>query len=599
MSLLAVLSNPREIGLYMNPKRDVTPEERDLLRLARFPQVRTAISRALAKEPLKVYVSGPGGDFVRFTLQDAKKYRSFAVIVLAPKHLRGRSPKLARAALGTAGFSRLTLGVIGRKGPGSSELQAVLVPKVRVAKLAAKYLGKPVRKKAAMNPWYAVTEIGNAASTWKSKREYAEQDIAGMSVFEHPGLKEIKPGQLVRGPTGLPYHKKNPLTKEEFSDAVQYAKWHDKHGRNERAEGVRDAAWRYGMLGRDAKLGGFSENPRKGMNDRERELWVSNDEGLYNWWKSTRLPMREFINKNRAELTRIIEAALNKPPRPNPRTGPVTAAEKKWADAMLRRYSGFKSFDELVAARRHGYTPTMRFPGSAILRSMYLRATGTRAHGTQDYGVFPRKGMKNPTTYVVRDLYGKRDLATTPTAQQAHAYVEKVKSHYPEGALSVVGEQSRFNRNPSGVVDIPFKANGKYKPEQIERWVATQSAAVQERWVKAVAQYKRFHKGSLPSYVSFNIQKIGVSKNLTDVEFGISEGKEWMAPYQVPVHSGKYEGDGSDGRYVHAHGDSQIEVTIKKPASTKKLPERFHTADGGFVGVIPSKNVKITDWYRG
>jgi hypothetical protein len=62
----------------------------------------------------------------------------------------------------------------------------------------------------AANPWYAVTDMGRAASTWKSKREYAEADIEGMSVFEHPSPQEIKPGQLVRGPSGLPYYKKNP-----------------------------------------------------------------------------------------------------------------------------------------------------------------------------------------------------------------------------------------------------------------------------------------------------------------------------------------------------------------------------------------------------
>lgn len=87
----------------------------------------------------------------------------------------------------------------------------------------------------------------------------------------------------------------------------------------------------------------------------------------------------------------------------NARVGPVVAAEKKWADAILRKYSAFKSFDELVAShKQHGYTPTMRFPGSAILRSLFLRATGTRAHGTQDYGAFPRKrpsASENPKRY--------------------------------------------------------------------------------------------------------------------------------------------------------------------------------------------------------
>lgn len=50
------------------------------------------------------------------------------------------------------------------------------------------------------------------------------------------------------------------------------------------------------------------------MNDREREIWVLNDEGLYNWWRRSRLSMRAFIRANRAELDSIITAALNRKP---------------------------------------------------------------------------------------------------------------------------------------------------------------------------------------------------------------------------------------------------------------------------------------------
>lgn len=48
------------------------------------------------------------------------------------------------------------------------------------------------------------------------------------------------------------------------------------------------------------------------MNDRERELWVLNDEGLYLGWKSTRLPIRRFIRENRQELTDCINRALGR-----------------------------------------------------------------------------------------------------------------------------------------------------------------------------------------------------------------------------------------------------------------------------------------------
>ena len=44
------------------------------------------------------------------------------------------------------------------------------------------------------------------------------------------------------------------------------------------------------------------------MNDEERRLWVLNDEGLYNWYKSERIGLYTFINANRTELTRLIES---------------------------------------------------------------------------------------------------------------------------------------------------------------------------------------------------------------------------------------------------------------------------------------------------
>lgn len=43
------------------------------------------------------------------------------------------------------------------------------------------------------------------------------------------------------------------------------------------------------------------------MNDTERAQWIDNDEGLYNWKRSTGLSIREFIRQNRAEITAAIE----------------------------------------------------------------------------------------------------------------------------------------------------------------------------------------------------------------------------------------------------------------------------------------------------
>lgn len=50
------------------------------------------------------------------------------------------------------------------------------------------------------------------------------------------------------------------------------------------------------------------------LNDADRSQWIDNDEGLYNWWRSSRQSKRVFIRENRVELTRLILEALNHKP---------------------------------------------------------------------------------------------------------------------------------------------------------------------------------------------------------------------------------------------------------------------------------------------
>jgi hypothetical protein len=40
--------------------------------------------------------------------------------------------------------------------------------------------------------------------------------------------------------------------------------------------------------------------------DRDRSQWIDNDEGLYNWWRSSRLSKREFIRQNRTEIDAVV-----------------------------------------------------------------------------------------------------------------------------------------------------------------------------------------------------------------------------------------------------------------------------------------------------
>lgn len=48
---------------------------------------------------------------------------------------------------------------------------------------------------------------------------------------------------------------------------------------------------------------------RKTINDTDREQWVMNHEGLFNWWKATmrgERKLREFVRTHRAEIDEVI-----------------------------------------------------------------------------------------------------------------------------------------------------------------------------------------------------------------------------------------------------------------------------------------------------
>ncbi len=49
------------------------------------------------------------------------------------------------------------------------------------------------------------------------------------------------------------------------------------------------------------------------MTNTEISQWIDNDEGLYDWWRSTRprVSKTQFIRDNRAELVSCINRVLN------------------------------------------------------------------------------------------------------------------------------------------------------------------------------------------------------------------------------------------------------------------------------------------------
>jgi hypothetical protein len=44
---------------------------------------------------------------------------------------------------------------------------------------------------------------------------------------------------------------------------------------------------------------------------KEIELWLDNDEGLYNWFRGSRLSKREFIKQHRNELKECISRVVS------------------------------------------------------------------------------------------------------------------------------------------------------------------------------------------------------------------------------------------------------------------------------------------------
>jgi hypothetical protein len=46
------------------------------------------------------------------------------------------------------------------------------------------------------------------------------------------------------------------------------------------------------------------------MSDKERETYILSDGGLRWWYESSKLPMKEFIEKNRQEIDEVIWAKV-------------------------------------------------------------------------------------------------------------------------------------------------------------------------------------------------------------------------------------------------------------------------------------------------
>jgi hypothetical protein len=46
------------------------------------------------------------------------------------------------------------------------------------------------------------------------------------------------------------------------------------------------------------------------MNDKERALWIDNDEGLYRLWKASGLSKKKFLYHNRTVVDHVVEQII-------------------------------------------------------------------------------------------------------------------------------------------------------------------------------------------------------------------------------------------------------------------------------------------------
>lgn len=573
------------------------------MRLVRFPAVRRAISGGLDRAvPEKIHVPA-GGAFVRFRLEDPRLYhpalfstlrrgaRGTLIVIGTPlRHIKRKAALEAflrrmgwRGGRWTRRLSaderRSMIYQIRSAGlTGGSRAQAVLIPRPRVEAVAARFLARPA----------ALRKVGGNPVLYH--RGVREDRLGGVALQPHPSTV---------GPMSLHYTKASGR-KLRTIRGVEYAEVYDSRTArpnpilatlgigNPRHRGNAYACYKCGKrikgevthhvppvlherLGVDFKKAFHPECYKEWQAEAGRELGIKNPRRSGKWlvYKdgrphggpfSTEVEAWNYVHRNktggilgRCEVWRVY-------PKGHP--------------AISRRKPSQN--------RSRKTNPLTRREAAFELRTALREITGARK--ARDHGS-PRHAAW---------LAGR----ASGRASSVHAHLRAARP-----AAERIFDRAEALRNPGvQAINVPFRNGQKVTPAEMRRWLSALPAGpvarqIRARFEQAMRQYKRFHLGSEPRFFTYRAVPMGSSKAITDVDMVVSEGKEWAATYQVPRHSGKYEGDGSDGRYVHAHGDSDIKVDIRRPVKKSLLPERFHTADGKFVGVIPRPGA-ITDWYR-
>jgi len=638
------------------------------MRLIRMsPKARAEISSALRTVPLKVHVSGTRGEFIRFRLKPPPPvgYQSFALKVLAPSHLRGMTPTEARSRLGQTGFRRLTLGVIGRKGPGRSELQSVLVPKVRVSMVTQKYLHRaavanrccPNKPRCRHNnPVLAMMAGGAVAGVAGAVTNRLLRNPKGrgrsLSVPEQHQLRIARAtlkmsdvgARMMGGPTKeearniilrltgrWPMGNPSPILVGVGKDGnlykvarkpstgewcvVAYVKdsfggWKRHEGKTYYGDSKQDAIGTFNYI--MGPKGPTAQNPLTKRESKKilRDALTAGDAA-----RVMGSPHREFFLGRAAGKANIVK--VHGPKKMHARAWSVERAAGRMGTSASRvrahRNPGVEGFYVWSRTTSVAWYPTRPEAERVAKQMNYRGGTHYTVRAAGPIATLAKRAHRNPGMVRAYRVPGGcegqvastlRSLFVWAQAQDGQVLTIGKPSIVAKVIRHVCGQKTgTVSKNPGAaqnVINVPFRAGKKYSVAQIEKWVLTHGTpAMKNRFTMAMAQYKKFHKGAMPRFITYQTYKMGSHPGISDVEFGVSEGHEWMAAYQVPRSSGKWMDKESGGRYVHAHGDSDIDVDVKRPVNLSKLPMRFHTPDGKAVGVIPSKNVKIGEWYEG
>jgi hypothetical protein len=626
------------------PRREITAA--DAMRLVSFPVVRREISDALVQRPIQADITP---NYVRYRLKNPRAFHPalFAVIrvgskgtmlVIGTPRNKIKKPAAFSSFIRRMGWTGSAwsrkLSTMERRSMiyqlrkanviGGSETQSVLVPRRRVEAAAAKFQGSI--RRTGTNPLSEVESrdvisdaykhVGMASSMERDRRIRQAAYFSGRADGMVDVVMDHGPRRL-RGVASDAY--------KASTRAIAPFAWNLRTNPDTLEKLKRDRDNILRVLNRPMATRVFQqllrEVDRINKNIRRlegRPVGVATNSLIRrvnplvhkttpqgSFWKE--IDYRDMADALGLDLWgNTPQGDLRVAPKGSPQpTGAISyAALKKMFDKQFRliRDPRKMSVGYLMIVPRARKNPLLRAEGITLaggrVRSpsfRYAKRTYLKAHSRAMRWI----GKQGGGSFEIKASRVKRATKRKTMRQWGMRSRPRRNASGRNPILATLGIAA--NPNPQGI-NIPFRAGQKVKVEAVRRWLASiPDAATRQaltgRFEANIKQYKRFHLGSTPKDFTFQQIPLGTSRKITDIDFVTSEGKEWAAPYQVPRHSAKYTKD-TQGRYLHAHGDSDIDIKeIKKPANPKILPERFHTADGKFVGVIP-KRQRITDWYR-